>query len=303
MPSPDFLRTPDDRYVDLPGFTWSPHYLDGLEEFDGMRMHYVDEGPRQAQVTFLCLHGQPTWSYLYRRMIPVFTHAGCRVVAPDLFGFGRSDKPVDDARYTFDFHRRSLLAFVEALDLRSIALVCQDWGGLLGLTLPLELPGRITRLVVMNTILGTGDQLLPAGFVAWREWAARNPDLSAGRLLGRACAHLSPAECAAYDAPYPDARYKAGVRRFPQLVPDRPDAPGAAVSRAARAFWRSRWDGESLMAIGMQDPVFMPSVMRALQADIRGCEHVLEIGEAGHFVQEWGAAVAHAAVRRFALGT
>lgn len=264
-------------------------------------MHYVDEGPRQAQVTFLCLHGQPTWSYLYRRMIPVFTDAGCRVVAPDLFGFGRSDKPVDDARYTFDFHRRSLLAFVEALDLRSIALVCQDWGGLLGLTLPLELPNRITRLVVMNTILGTGDQPLPEGFVAWRDWAARNPDLSAGKLLGRACAHLSPTECAAYDAPYPDARYKAGVRRFPQLVPDRPDAPGAAVSRAARAFWRSRWDGESLMAIGMQDPVFVPSVMRALQADIRGCEHVLEIGEAGHFVQEWGAVVARAAVRRFAL--
>lgn len=301
MTSPDFLRTPDDRFVGLPGFEYAPRYVEELAGFDGMRLHYVDEGTRTAQATFLCIHGEPTWGYLFRRMIPVFVAAGCRVVAPDLFGFGRSDKPVDDRRYTFDFHRRSLLAFVESLDLRNIALVCQDWGGLLGLTLPLDLPGRFTRLLVMNTTLGTGDQPLSEGFVAWRDWVARNPDLSAGKLLGRACPHLSAAECAAYDAPYPDARYKAGVRRFPQLVPDRPEAPGAAVSRAARDYWRSRWEGETFMAIGMQDPVLGPPVMRALQAEIRGCDTAMEVAPAGHFVQEWGEEIAHAAVRRFGL--
>jgi len=303
MTAPDYLRTPDERFLGLSGFDYAPRYLERLDGFGEMRLHYVDEGPRAAQAVFLCLHGEPTWSYLFRRMIPVFVAAGCRVVAPDLFGFGRSDKPVDDLRYTFDFHRRSLIAFIEALDLRNVALVCQDWGGLLGLTLPLDLPDRFTRLLVMNTMLATGDQPLSEGFVAWRDWVARNPDLSAGKLLGRACAHLSAAECAAYDAPYPDVRYKAGVRRFPQLVPDRPDAPGAAVSRAAREYWRSRWEGETFMAIGMQDPVLGPPVMRALQKDIRGCDAAMEVEAAGHFVQEWGEQIAHAAVRRFGLAS
>jgi len=298
----DTLRTPEARFADLPGFPFAPNYVELPGEFEGMRLHYVDEGPREAAATFLCLHGQPTWSYLYRRMIPVFTAAGCRVVAPDLFGFGRSDKPEDDGCYTFHFHRGSLLAFVERLNLQHIALVCQDWGGLLGLTLPLDMPERFTRLLVMNTTLGTGDAPLSPGFLAWRDWVARNPDLAPGKLLGRACAHLTPAECAAYDAPFPDARYKAGVRRFPQLVPDRPDAPGAAVSRAAREFWRDRWRGESFMAIGMQDPVLGPPVMQALRADIRGCDQVLEIEPAGHFVQEWGEPVARAALRAFGLG-
>lgn len=295
----EILRTADERFRDLPGFPFLPCYVEDLRGFEGMRMHYVDEGRRDAPVTFLCLHGEPTWSYLFRRMIPAFVHAGCRAVAPDLFGFGRSDKPRDDARYTFDFHRDALLAFVERLDLRGIALVCQDWGGLLGLTLPLDLPDRFTRLLAMNTMLGTGDAPLPPGFVAWRDWVARNPDLSPGKLLGRACPHLTSEECAAYDAPFPDVRYKGGVRRFPQLVPDRPDAAGASIARAARQWWRTRWSGESMMAIGMQDPVLGAPVMHALRSDIRGCDSVLEIARAGHFVQEWGEPVAQAALLQF----
>ena len=207
------MRTPDERFAALPGFSFKQHYM----QWHDLRAHYIDEG--KGSETYLCLHGEPTWSYLYRRMLPVFTAAGARVVAPDFIGFGRSDKPEDEALYTFDFHRRFLLDFVEALDLRNVTLVVQDWGGLLGLTLPMEAPDRFTRLLVMNTTLATGDAPLPEGFVAWRAYVNKNPDLACGKLLARACPHLSATEAAAYDAPYPDARYKAGVRRFPNLVP------------------------------------------------------------------------------------
>ena len=295
------LRTPDERFASLPDFAYTPHYVDNLRGYAGLRMHYVDAGSKSAETTFACLHGQPSWAYLFRRMVPVFTAAGHRVVAPDLFGFGRSDKPVDESTYTFDFHRESLRAFIEALDLRNVCLVVQDWGGLLGLTLPMAVPDRITRLLIMNTTLAGGDEPLPPGFLAWRDWANKNPDMGVGKLLGRACPHLSAAECAAYDAPYPDASFKAGVRRFPNLVPDRVDAPGAALSRDARAWLGKHWHGASFMAVGMKDPVLGPSVMSALHRCIRGCPPPLERAEAGHFVQEWGGPIAAAALAHFKL--
>ena len=295
----EVLRTPDGAFESLAGFPFSPHYVESLSGYAGLRMHYVDEGPRDAQTTFLCLHGEPTWAYLFRRMLPVFTQAGHRAVAPDLFGFGRSDKPVEDAVYTFDFHRKALIAFIEALDLRDVCLVVQDWGGLLGLTLPMAMPERITRLLVLNTTLGTGDEPLSDGFVAWRAWVAANPDLFPGKLLGRSCPHLTEAERAAYDAPFPDVRYKAGVRRFPMLVPDRPDAPGAELSRGARDFLSTQWRGASFMAIGMRDPVLGPPVMRALHRHIRGCAAPMEVADGGHFVQEWGARIAANALAHF----
>ena len=294
------LRTPEERFSGLPGFPFVPRYLDGLPGYDGLRIHYLDEGPAAATQVFLCLHGEPTWSYLYRRMVPVFTAAGGRVVAPDLPGFGRSDKPVDDAAYTFDFHRELLLRFVERLDLRGITLVCQDWGGLLGLTLPMDLPGRFTRLVIMNTALGTGDVPLSQGFIQWRAWVANNPAMDVAKLMARSCPHLSPAECAAYAAPYPDARYMAGVRRFPALVPDSPDAGGAAISRRAREWWKHEWDGQSFMAIGMKDPVLGAPVMHALRKLIRNCPAPYEHAEAGHFIQEWGEDIATRALAAFA---
>jgi haloalkane dehalogenase len=289
------LRTPEARFDGLTGWPYAPRY----REIDGLRQHYVDEGPPDAEVTVLCLHGQPTWGYLYRRMIPVFTAAGHRVVVPDLFGFGRSDKPADDAWYTFDRHRDSLLAFVEALDLRNVLLVVQDWGGLLGLTLPTAMPERFTRLLVMNTGLGTG--AVTEGFRQWRAYAASQPDLAVGRLIRRGTPHLTDAEAAAYDAPFPDITFKAGVRRFPMLVPDHDDAPGAAISREALAFWKQRWAGDSFMAIGLQDPVLGAPAMRSLHAAIRGCPPAMELAEAGHFVQEWGAPVAQAALAHFGL--
>ena len=296
------LRTPEDRFRDLPGFDYAPSYLDDLPGYSGLRTHYLDEGPRSAREVFLCLHGEPTWSYLYRKMIPVFTSAGHRVVAPDFLGFGRSDKPEEDATYTFDFHRKLLIAFIERLDLRNITLVCQDWGGLLGLTLPVDMSDRFAGLLVMNTALGTGDIQLTKGFLDWRAYVARTPDIDCGLLLKRTCPHLSDAEVAAYGAPFPDIRFKAGVRRFPQLVPDRLDAPGAAISRRARDFWKNEWRGRTFMAIGMKDPVLGPPVMQAIRQMIRGCPPPLEVAEGGHFLQEWGEGIARAALSAWGLG-
>jgi pimeloyl-ACP methyl ester carboxylesterase len=296
----EILRTPDQRFHDLPGFPWPPHDVAILRGFEGLHVHYLDEGPRDAAVTALCLHGNPSWCYLYRHMIPVFTGAGLRVVAPDLIGFGRSDKPADPAWHTFDKHRAMLMRFIEELDLKNVLLVCQDWGGLLGLTLPHEMPGRFTRLLVMNTGLGTGQ--VTEGFRQWRAYSNSQADLPVGKLLARGKPELSAAEIAAYDAPFPDARHKAALKAFPNLVPDGDDAPGAAISRRARDFWRREWDGESFMAIGMQDPVLGAVPMRALQQTIRNCPPPMEVAEGGHFVQEWGVPIAHAAVQRFGLG-
>ncbi len=293
------LRTPDERFTGLPGFAFAPHYSEGLPGFAGLRVHYLDEGPREAARTFLCLHGQPTWCYLYRKMIPVFTGAGARVIAPDFIGFGRSDKPTDEGFYTFTRHRETLLSFVDRLDLGNITLVCQDWGGILGLTLPMDMPGRFTRLLVMNTGLGTGDVPLGKGFLDWRAWANKNPDMDIARLMKRSVPGLSDAEAAAYAAPFPDATYKAGVRRFPNLVPDHPDADGAEISRRAREWWRTEWRGKSFMAVGATDPVLGPPVMNNLRKLIRGCPEPLIVPDAGHFVQESGAEIARAALQAF----
>ena len=289
------LRTPDERFASLPGFAYPPRYLDHA----GWRVHYIDEGPADAPVTALCLHGNPSWSYLYRHMIPVFRAAGLRVVAPDLIGFGRSDKPVEESAHSFDFHRGMLLDFVARLELKSVMLVCQDWGGIFGLTLPMVEPERYTRLLVMNTALATGS--LTEGFRQWRTYSNSQPDLAVGKLLARGKPEMTPSEAAAYDAPYPEASYKAALRAFPNLVPDGEDAPGAALSRQAEAFWRERWAGDSFMAIGMKDPVLGGPAMRALHAVIRNCPPALEVPEGGHFVQEWGAPIAAAALARFGL--
>ncbi len=223
------LRTPDECFANLPGYPWPPNYVDDLPSSVGLRVHYLDVGPRDADTVWLCLHGQPTWSYLYRKMIPIFVAAGHRVIAPDLIGFGRSDKPVDEAVYTFDFHRQMLRELVERLALTNVRLVCQDWGGLLGLTLPMAAPERYNGLLVMNTTLATGDLPLGDGFIAWRAYVRSQPDLDIAKLMKRSVPTLSAEEAAAYAAPFPDARYKAGVRRFPELVPDHPDAAGAAI--------------------------------------------------------------------------
>lgn len=294
------VRTPDERFTALPDFPYAPHYIDDLPGFAGLRAARVDEGPKSAEHTFLCLHGEPSWSFLYRKMIPVFLASGARVVAPDLFGFGRSDKPVHDADYSFHFHRDTLLRLIERLDLKNITLVVQDWGGLLGLTLPVDAGARarITRLIVMNTGLALGVSA-GAGFAAWRAYAASQPDLAVGALMKRGTSVLSDAEAAAYDAPFPDIRFKAGVRAFPQLVMTDPEMPGVAESKAAQAFWSSDWAGKSFMAYGAADPVFRPAQMEALRGRIRGCPEAMVIPDGGHFVQEWGTPIAERALAVF----
>lgn len=295
----DAVRTPDDRFRNLPDYPWSPHYVSDLPALAGLRMHYLDEGPKDAPLTWLCLHGNPAWSYLYRRMIPVFLQAGHRVVAPDLVGFGKSDKPKRDAAHTFEWHRQVLLEFVERLDLRNIVLAVQDWGGLLGLTLPMEDPQRYRGLLVMNTALGTGDTPLSPGFLAWRDMCAKNPMFDVARLFARGNPHLRPEECAAYEAPFPDAGHRAALRVFPAMVPDRPDANGAAISRQARDFLAGDWQGQTLMVVGALDPVLGVPVMQALRAQIRGCPEPVVLQQAGHFVQEHGEEIARRAVGYF----
>lgn len=293
------LRTPDERFAALPGFPFNAHYLEGLDGYGRLRIHYLDETPPAASGrTVLCLHGQPTWCYLYRKMIPVFTAAGHRVVAPDFLGFGRSDKPVDDAVYTFGFHRRMLMRFIEALDLRRVTLVVQDWGGLLGLTLPVEYPDRIDRLIVMNTGLGIGRSPGP-GFDAWKAFVAGKPDFDIATLMKRSVPGLSDAEASAYEAPFPDPRYRAGVRRFPELVPVTPDMEGVADSQRAAEFFRERWSGRTFMAIGLKDPVLGAPVMHALARVIRNCPTPVELPEAGHFTQEHGREIAQQALAAF----
>jgi len=293
------LRTPEERFRVLPFFPFAPRYVEDLPGYARLRMHYVDEGPPEARDTFLCLHGEPTWSYLYRKMIPVFAGAGGRVIAPDLFGFGRSDKPVRDADYTFGFHRDSLVRLVERLDLRGITLVVQDWGGILGLTLPMDMPERFARLIVMNTALPVGKSLGP-GFAAWKNFAAQFHDIPVSGLIALSSpGALNPFDVAAYAAPFPDARHQAGVRRFPQLVPVEPGMEGAAHCELARRFLANEFRGASFMAIGLRDPVLGKPVMEELRATIRGCPPALELPEAGHFVQEWGDGIARAALASF----
>ena len=295
------LRTPEERFAMLPGLPYSPSYIEDLPGYEGLRFAYLDEGPKDAEVTFLCLHGEPTWSYLYRKMLPVFTSAGHRVIAPDLFGFGRSDKPVDDATYTFDFHRNSLLRFVERLDLTNIVLVCQDWGGILGLTLPVDMQPRFSRMLIMNTALPVGEPVSP-GFAAWKGFAANAPDIPvAGLVATDAKGDFNLMDALAYDAPFPDVRYKAGVRRFPALVQVAPGMDGIDHSLRSRAYFTEKWTGESFMALGERDAVLGAAVMEELRSVIRGCPPMLVVPEAGHFVQEYGEPVALAALEHFGI--
>jgi len=278
----DLLRTPDDRFRDLPGWTYEPRYL----ELDGVRIHYVDEGPRSAAPVLL-LHGEPSWSFLYRKMIPGLVEAGHRVVAPDLVGFGRSDKPARREDYTYERHVAWMAGVVGALDLQGTTLFCQDWGGLLGLRLVAEHPERFARVVAANTGLPTGDEKISEAFLAWQAFSQKTEVLPVGRIIQSGCARSVAADVvAAYEAPFPDESYKAGARQFPLLVPTRPDDPASDANRAA---WRSleRFEKPFLTAFSDSDPV-TKGAERPLQKRIPGASgqpHVT-IERAGHFLQE-----------------
>jgi haloalkane dehalogenase len=283
----DALRTPDERFTDLPGYPFSPHYLDVPDaEGSSLRVHYVDEGPPDAQPVLL-LHGEPSWSFLYRKMIPILTGGGLRAVAPDLVGFGRSDKPAKRLDYTYAHHVDWMRSAIEELGLTRITLVGQDWGGLIGLRLAAEYEDRFARVVAANTFLPTGDRHPGDAFLAWQKFSQETETFPVGRIVNGGCTtDLPPEVVAAYDAPFPDETYKEGARQFPMLVPTAPDDPASDANRRAWVVLR-RFDKPFVTAFSDSDPI-TAGADRVLQSDIPGASgrpHTTIRG-AGHFLQE-----------------
>jgi haloalkane dehalogenase len=272
-------RTPDARFADLPGYPFEPRYA----EVGGLRMHYLDEGEGSSPV--VCFHGEPSWSYLYRRMLPPLVAAGHRMICPDLAGFGRSDKPVDRAWYSYDRHVEQVAGVLDTLDLRGATVVVQDWGGPIGLRWAVEHADRVERLVILNTGLFTGR--VSKGFMAWRDFAEKNPDLPVGFVLqGGTATELAPEVVAAYEAPFPDAASKAGAATFPLLVPTDAEAPGAA-EMAAVVDALSSWEKPVLVAFSDADPVFpSPRAGQVFVDLIPGAGEQVVVGGGGHFLQE-----------------
>jgi len=282
------LRTPDEAFASLPDFPFEPHYVE-VPSGDGepLRVHYLDEGPRDGAVVLL-MHGEPSWCFLYRKMIPTLTAAGLRCIAPDLVGFGRSDKPTDREAYTYARHVEWMRsALFDALDLRGITLVCQDWGGLIGLRLVGEHPDRFARVVTANTFLPTGDTPPGQAFLNWQHFSQTVENFDVGFIVGSGCATpLADAVSAAYSAPFPDDRYKAGARQFPMLVPTSPDDPAADANRKSWETLRA-WDKPFLTAFSDQDPITKGGD-HAFQRDVPGCAgqpHTTIVG-GGHFLEE-----------------
>ncbi len=276
------IRTPDERFVDLPSYDFAPHYID----IDGLRMHYVDEGSTDADPVLL-LHGEPSWSYLYRKMIPPLAAAGHRVIAPDLIGFGKSDKPVSRSDYSYASHVDWMRQFIAALDLNSITLFCQDWGSLIGLRVAAENEQRFARVALGNGFLPTGDEEFPRAFNIWRAFAHWSPWFPIGRIIQSGTVHeLSKEEVAAYDAPFPSAKYKAGARAFPALVPTEPDNVASDANRRAWDVFK-QWEKPFLTTFSNRDPITRGGD-RPFQKLVPGAqklEHV-QIRNAGHFLQE-----------------
>lgn len=281
------LRTPDERFRDLPGYPFVPNYLDVPDGDSGhLRVHYLDEGPRDTDPVLL-MHGEPSWSYLYRKMIPMIAAEGFRVVAPDLVGFGRSDKPAHRTDYTYQRHVDWMQALIDHLDLIHITLVCQDWRGLIGLRLLSGNPGRFSRAVAANTGLPTGDQKMPEAFLAWRTFSQKTPGFPVSTIVNGGCITPLSAEAkAAYDAPFPDETYKEGARIFPSLVPASPDDPAAPANRKAWEVLKA-FDKPFLTAFSDSDPITRGGehVFQKLIPGAQGQAHVIIKG-GGHFLQE-----------------
>jgi haloalkane dehalogenase len=275
----EFVRTTDGRFEGLPGYDFSPHWFD----WEGLRLHYLDEGQGPPVVLF---HGEPTWSFLYRKMIPVLTAAGYRAIAPDYPGFGKSDKPTDPDFYTYDRLTHSMAALMEYLDLEDATAVVQDWGGPIGLRVAVEAPERFSRLSILNTGLFTGGGRMNEAFARWLSFAERNPDLPVGRVVTSAAATAWGDDVVAgYEAPFPDQTHKVGAWRFPLIVPHAEDDPGAAEMRAV-ADALGRWEKPAQVLFGDSDLIFSVRAGARMADMIPGAGDLEVVEGAGHFLQE-----------------
>ena len=278
----NILRTPDERFANLPDYPFAPNYF----ETDGLRIHYVDEGENDDEV-MLMLHGEPSWSYLYRKMIPVFSKAGYRSLAPDLIGFGKSDKPAEMSDYTYQSHVNWMEEWLLGLDLKNITLVCQDWGGLIGLRLVAMHPDRFKRITAANTFLPIGKGKPSEAFLRWQAFSQKSPKFDIGRVInGGSVADLSDEVIAAYDAPFPDDSYKAGARIFPSLVPTAPEHPGVAENVKAWEVLR-QWQKPFMTAFSDSDPITAGAdqFFQQLIPGTKDQPHTTIKG-GGHFLQE-----------------
>ncbi|GLQ19214.1 haloalkane dehalogenase [Algimonas porphyrae] len=279
----EILRTPDERFENLPDYAFQPHYA---ELKSGLRLHYIDEGPRDARPVVM-MHGEPSWSYLYRHMIPPVADGGYRVIAPDLIGFGKSDKPAALQDYSYDAHVGWMLEWFDSLDLTGVVLFCQDWGGLIGLRLVAARPERFSAVVAGNTMLPTGQGTPSEAFLQWQQFSQTVPEFPTGKILqGATVRELSEAEVAAYDAPYPNEVYKAGARIFPALVPTAEDNPGAADNRQAWTVL-SQWEKPFVTCFSDQDPVTKggDAIFQKRVPGTKDQPHRVIKG-GGHFLQE-----------------
>ena len=278
----EILRTPDDRFADLADYPYDPNYLTCGE----LRIHYVDQGNSDDE-TVLMLHGEPSWSYLYRKMIPIIANAGHRVIVPDLVGFGKSDKLANQEDYTYQRHVDWMADLVLKLDLKNITLFCQDWGGLIGLRIAAEHEDRFKRILAANTFLPTGDYRSPDAFIEWQQFSQKTPVFKVGEIIASACvSDLSDDIRKAYDAPFPGEEYKAGARRFPMLVPIKPDDPASNPNRKAWEVLK-KWDKPFLTAFSDSDPITRggDAYFHKLIPGTKGQAHTTIVG-AGHFLQE-----------------
>lgn len=298
----DALRTPDAAFSNLPGYPWETQYVSDLPSLSGLRLSYVDEGEKASSRTWLCLHGNPTWSYLYRHMISAFAAAGDRVVAPDMPGFGKSDKLKRESAHSFSWHRQVLLELVEQLDLKNVVLIGHELGALLGLTLPTAAPHRYAGLLLMSTALPNADSLGRRSALEWSQRLGKKPGDNIGRLVARSTAKLSVKEQAAYQAPFPDTGFRAAVRALAAIATDPGGNEGTGLWPRALQFWSEEWTGRSLMVVGAQDPRFSVTDMETLQALIPGCPAPWVLEQTGHFVPEAGELIAERALAYFARG-
>tara|TARA_B100000686_G_scaffold272212_1_gene289242 strand:- start:9577 stop:10572 length:996 start_codon:yes stop_codon:yes gene_type:complete len=286
----EFYRSKNESLFNIKDFPYEDKYLNNIRGFDkykDIRMSYIDEGNKTSDLTFLMLHGSPTWSYLWRHFIKEVVDAKYRAVALDMIGFGRSDKPLEEEAYTFESMRESIISAIEQLDLKNIVLVVHEWGGFLGLTIPMEIKERIDGVIIHNTTLTTGNQLMSDSYSDWRKYIADNPDLNVRAIMARTNKILNLKECNTYHAPFDSFESKIALRTMPKIYPDHPDKPGAKLAQRSLDWYSEEFDGLIVAISGMRDPLFPQEAQNAFLNSISVIVKLPGVDNAGHFLPEW----------------